>query len=367
MPSLKAAEIAHLRLRHSGLTQSSFESPQEVVRHHGAMQAQDYGLAKWSIGQRAAGLTDGAIDEALTSGEIIRTHVLRPTWHFASREDVRWMLEFTASRVLRRTDKRRQELGLDGATLKRCESLIAAELEGGNQLTRMEIGGVLESAGINAALQRLPHILMLCELNAVICSGGMRGKQNSYALFDERVPKSRVRDRAEALTELIRRYLSSHGPATIKDLSWWSGLTVRDIRAGMEELGSDVSADVVSGVTFWSMSNDRDEAVDKNRSSHLLQAYDELLVGYSESRYFGDPRANEARSAWSDRALPTGVVLHSGNVTGHWRRTVRGSGVTVEAFVYQRPNGSQRRALEEAAAALGRFQIREAKLVVTTL
>jgi hypothetical protein len=367
VPSLKAADITHRRLYNSGLTRPSFKTPEQVVRRHGAMQAQDYGLAKWSIGQRATGVAEGAVDEALTSGKIIRTHVLRPTWHFAAREDVRWMLELTAPRVLQRTDKRRRDLGLDQATLKRCESLIAAELEGGNQLTRIELGGVLESKGIGASLQRLPHILMLCELNAVICSGGMRGKQHTYAFFDERVSRDGVRDRAEALGELVRRYLSTHGPATLKDLSWWSGLTIGDIKEGLGGLGSDVSADVLDGVTFWSISEDRGEAAGRNRGAHLLQAFDELLVGYSESRYFGDPRAAEARAAWSDRSLPSGVVLHNGLVSGHWRRSVRGKLVTVEAFVYEKPTRLQLRAFEVAIADLAQFLDCEPNLKVVTL
>ena len=331
------------------------------------MQAQDYALAKWSIGRRATGLMDEQIDEALAAGEIIRTHVLRPTWHFVAREDLRWLLELTAPRVLQRTDKRRHDLGLDHSTLKRCQSVIASQLEGGNQLTRIEIGSALESEGINAALQRLPHILMLCELNKVICSGGMRGKQHTYALFDERVPKRGGRNREEALAELVGRYLVSHGPATLKDLSWWCGLTIRDIKEALGGLGENVTTDVLDGVTFWSISADRGEVVDKNRGANLLQAFDELLVGYSESRYFADPRATQARAAWSDRSLPTGVVLINGHVAGHWRRSVRGKIMTVEAFVYEEPTRTELRAMEQAAADLAQFQGAESKMKVTTL
>ncbi len=355
MPDLR---IALRRMRNSRLTGTPFGTPEQAVRWHGAMQAQDYGPAKWSIGQRAAGLADQDLDAALASGSIIRTHVLRSTWHVAANEDVRWLLALTGPRVQQQIGPRYRELGLDERTRARCRRLIASALAGGNRLTREGIAAVLDAARIDRTGQRLPHILMHCELEATICSGGLSGRQHTYALFDERVPNDRPFDRDEALVELTRRFLTSHGPATVKDLRWWSSLTVADIKRALGMMGSEVRSRIVDGLTFWSIAADtaRPPAA---RGVHLLQPYDELIVGFSESRFFGDPRAEEARTAWKDRSLPNGLVLLNGGVAGHWRRTAGRDAVRIEAMLYEGPTRGAVRALEAVGADLGRFVGRE--------
>src|SRR5437764_848263 len=174
---MRAADVARVRMRNSRLVGEPFETPEEAVRWHGAMQAQDYGPAKWSIGQRSADLVDEDIDRALTEGSIVRTHVLRPTWHFVGREDVRWMLALTAPRVHGSNARRYRELGLDSKTRARGERVIAKALEGGNRRTRKELGEVLANARIDPSGQRLNYVLMHCELEALIGSGGPEGKQ----------------------------------------------------------------------------------------------------------------------------------------------------------------------------------------------
>lgn len=347
-------EIARRRMRNSRLTCTSFDAPDEVVRWHGAMQAQDYGPAKWSIGQRATNLVDEDLDRALAAGSIVRTHVLRPTWHFVARDDIRWLLALTGPRVHQHNRPRYRELGLDEPTLARCEALIVSALEGENHLTRGEIADILDDARIDRSGQRLAHILMHCELKAAICSGGIAGKQQTYALLDERVPDNRRFDRDEALVELTRRYLTSHGPATVQDLRWWSSLTVADIKKALDMLGSAVQSETIDEITLWSMASDGNRPP-SGRGVHLLQAYDEFVVGYAESRYFGDPREAAARAAWRDRSLPNGVVLLHGGVAGHWRRATEKDSIRVEVLVYEEPKPGDARALDAAAGLLGRF------------
>jgi hypothetical protein len=362
MPDL---EISRRRMRSSRLSGTRFTSADEVVRWHGAMQAQDYGPAKWSIGQRATGLHDEDLDQALAAGSILRTHVLRPTWHFVAREDIRWLLALTGPRVQQHNGPRHRELGLDGRTRARCENVIASALAGGNRLTRADIAVVLDHAGIDSSGQRLPYVLMHCELEAVICSGGLEGKQQTYALLDERVPIRRAFDRDAVLIELTRRYLNSHGPATVKDLRWWSGLTVADIKKALDSTGSELRNEQIEGVTLWSVADAGRPAA--ARGAHLLQAYDELVVGFTESRFLGDPRAAAARAAWKDRSLPTGVVLINGAVAGYWRRRVQPGLVAIEALLYEDSRGSHGRALEVAASDLGRFLGREVTLEMKQL
>jgi hypothetical protein len=333
---------------------TGFIAPDDVVRRHGAMQAQEYGLAKWAIGQRARGLVDEDLDRALSAGSIVRTHVLRPTWHFVARDDLRWWLALTGPRVQRHNEPRCRELGLDHRTLSRCESLVASALEGGNRLTRIEIAEVLDAAKIDRSGQRLPYILMHCELQAVICSAGLSGRQHTYALVDERVPNDRPFDRDDALAEFARRYLAGHGPATVKDLRWWSSLTIADIREALGMLGSDAVSEEIDGITFWSLAASESDPDTESRVQ-LLHAFDELIVGYTESRYFGDPRAEPARAAWKDRSLPTGLLLLEGGIAGLWRRSTKKDFVAIEAFLYDRMKPREAVALKAAVDDLGRF------------
>lgn len=342
------------RMRNSRLSGPRFRDPSDVVRWHLAMQAQDYGPAKWSIGQRSTGLADPDIDRALASGSIVRTHVLRPTWHFVAPEDARWLLALTGPRVQRQNARRYEELGLDGRTLNRAEDVILSALGERDRLTRKAVGEVLERGGVDPRGQRLHHILLHCELEARICSGGLEGRQHAYALFDERVPSGRTFEGEEAIVELVRRYLVSHGPATVNDLRWWSSLTVAEIRKAIAALGSRMRAREVDGLTLWSVSSGGNRAPDA-RGAHLLQAYDEVIVGYTESRYLGDPNAAAARAAWTDRSVPSGIVLLRDRVAGHWRRTATPKSLTAELVLFDPPTAEETAALESAAQRLARF------------
>lgn len=319
------------------------------------MQGQDYGPAKWSIGQRALGLVDADVDEALAVGSIVRTHVLRPTWHLVAREDLRWLLALTGPRVRLRNQRRYDELGLGTRILARSERIVASGLEGGQRMTRGELETLLAGAGIDPSGQRLAYLLMHCELQAVVCSGGLRGKQHTFALVDELVPpEHRGFDREEATLELVRRYLASHGPATARDLAWWSSLKIADLDRALQALGDDMRSRSIDGLTFW-MSAGEPDRVPRPRGVHLLHAYDELLVGYQRSRFFGDPRGPRALAAWKDRTLPNGVITLNGRVAGMWRRTIGPRAARIEVYPYEGLEAAVLRGLEAAASRLGRF------------
>ena len=351
---MKPLDLLRRRMASTRLTGAPFDSAEESVRWHGAIQGQDYGPAKWSIGQRTRELTDEDIDRELDDGAILRTHALRPTWHLLTRGDIRWVLALTGPRVHRQLDRRFGQLGLDPKTLARCEKRISAALDGDSHLSRKEIAGVLNVAKIDPSGQRLPFILIHCELESVICSGRLAGKQQTFALLDDRAPAGVTLDRDEAISELIRRYLQSHGPATIADFRWWSGLTVADIRRTLHLLGSDVTAEEVGGMTFWSLAGDR-ESPPAMRAAHLLQMLDEAFVAYTESRHFGDPRADEARGAWGERGMPAAHVLLRGRVAGHWKRTLGRQAMKVELMLYDDPKPRDLRTIEAAAKRMGSF------------
>src|SRR5438034_1155848 len=242
--------IAHQRLHNQFITQQTFEKAGDVLRWLGAVQAQDYAAAKWALGLRTQNSTDNLIEQAFTDGTILRTHVMRPTWHFVLPADIRWMLALTAPRVLSTIAYYDRTLELDDAVFTQSNAVLAKALQGGKQLTRTELVSVLQQAGIATDnLQRIGHILMHAELDGIICSGARRSKQFTYALLDERAPQAGTLDCEEALAEFARRYFTSHGPATLQDFVWWSGLTVDDARACLEMVTSQLMHEVVDGQT----------------------------------------------------------------------------------------------------------------------
>nr|MDQ6908888.1 winged helix DNA-binding domain-containing protein [Chloroflexota bacterium] len=227
-------DIAHVRLHNHHIAGTKLAAPDAVVRWLGAVQSQDYAGAKWAVGQRMHDTTDAALDQAFADGAILRTHVMRPTWHFVAPADIRWLLALTAPRVNATNAYHYRKHGLNDATFARSNAALTNALRGGAQRTRTELASVLQQAGIATNDLRLGLIMMRAELDGVVCSGARRGKQFTYALLDERAPPAETLARDEALAELTRRYMTSHGPATVQDFVWWSGLTMTDAKAGLE-------------------------------------------------------------------------------------------------------------------------------------
>lgn len=358
-------DIARRRLHNLGLSGASLAAPDAAVLWLGAVQSQDYGPAKWSIGERTSGVGDAAIDETFAAGTILRTHVLRPTWHFVTPADIRWLLELTGPRVHIQNAYQYRQLGLDGGVRDTCSRLLVDALQGENHLTRGELGAMFRAAGIATEGFRLAYILMSAELDAVICSGPPRGRQHTYALLDERVPDVSGPRADGALEALVLRYFTSHGPATVKDLRWWSSVTISDINRGLEMAASRLERTDVDGTTYWSAPQSSPPDV-ASPTVHLLQGYDEYLVGYSESKYLCD-LAGVRLSLPPDTSVPNGVAFLDTQLAGHWKRTLRRRSVTFEVALYEAFDKAQMDALRAAADAQATFLGRTAAVETTTL
>ena len=227
---MKDLDILHLRLRNTGLSASPFKTPEDAVAHLGAVQAQDFAAAKWAVGMRMQKATDENVEKSFNESKFLRTHVMRPTWHFVLPEDIRWMLELTGPRVKRILAPYDQKLEITKEVLSKSQVVIEKALEGKKNLTRAELADHLEKKMLPARGQRLAHILAYAELNALICSGPRKGKQFTYALLEEIVPKRKKLSREEALAKLALKYFTSHGPAQNRDFAWWSGLSCKGCR-----------------------------------------------------------------------------------------------------------------------------------------
>lgn len=315
-----------------------------VVEHLLAVQAQDYAGATWALAQRSRGATAAAIDRAFADGAILRTHVLRPTWHFVTPADARWLLELTGPRVQRANAYWYKTVGLTAARLARTDTAIADALRGGQFLTRDELATRLpgKPSGIPMA-----HVMMHAELEQVVISGPRRGKELTYALFDERVPASPALPRDTALAQIARRYVTSHGPAQVKDLAWWSGLTVHDARRALEL--ADLVVHDIGGVRYYVASGRRAALADP--IVHLLPNYDECLVAFADRRDACDPRAKQPKIS----VLGGHFVVSNGRVIGGWKRVASGKTTVICATMFAKPTRAELAGMAAETARLGRF------------
>jgi hypothetical protein len=345
--------IVRQRLNNERLIGAPFSAPEDAVQWFGAVQAQDFPAAKWGVGQRVKNCIDADVDEPYQAGKFLRTHVMRPTWHFVMPEDIRWMQELTAVRVKMLMAPYDRKLELDASVFKASNAALVKALSGGQHLMRSEVAKVLEGVGIHAAGQRLGHLIMRAELEALICSGVMRGKQHTYALVDERAPKARTLTRDEALAELARRYFTSHGPALPQDFAGWSGLTVADARSGIEMAKSHLLHEVVDGKTYW-FAPPASNAKITDPTLHLLPNYDEYLIAYRDHSPLFEGRPPMGTPALYD-VLSRHIVVLNGRVIGGWRRTLTAREVTIETNLLVPLADTQDRALHDAAADYGRF------------
>jgi len=345
-------DIAQQRLYSQKIAANKFEKPAEVVQWLGAVQSQDYGMAKWALGLRLQGVSDPDIDRALADGTILRTHVLRPTWHFVTPTDIRWMLALTAPRVKAAMAYYNRKFELDDAIFLRSQEIMVKALEGDKQLTRPELMIELEKAGIATDDLRLTNIMMRAELDGVICSGARRGKQFTYALLDERAPQTRVLTHDEALAQLTKCYFTGHGPATLQDYSWWSGLTITEAKAGLDMVASQLMNITIAGQTYW-FGESTPFLNEVSPTIYLLPYFDEYTVGYTDRSAVIEEADNQNGLPNSNSLNP--VMVCDGLIIGTWKRTIRKDKVVVETNPFRPLTPAESVALSLAAEAYGQF------------
>lgn len=313
---MTSSALSLLRLRCQQISSHDFEKAQELVSWMGAMQAQDYSMARWAVGLRIAGSSQASVQHAIDKGELIRTHVMRPTWHLVSSKDVRWMLDLTTAHIKPSLASRHKELGLTTGILRKATKTMEQALAGG-ELTRDELVEHLKSQKIVTRDQRFSHMLLWAELEKAICSGPVKGKKNTYALFDQRVPAGNTLTRDEALRELATRYFQSHGPATLHDFSNWSGLPMPDARKAIEFIRDKFHAETIDSKTYWFKQIGSTPAA-KNASAYLLPAFDEFIIGYKDRSAVVLAKHKSAVIGINGIFWP--IIVINGMVTGLWKR-----------------------------------------------
>ena len=362
MTPADAERIVRRRLRAQRLSGTPFASPVEAVGWFVAVQAQDWPAAAWAIGQRSRSASAASIDSLLGSGALLRTHLLRPTWHAVLPEDVRPLLALSGRRVRRSQAARRRELGIDDeALLSRAEAAFAEALRGGQQLTRAQLAEVLTAAGIDPGGQRLPHLLLVAEADQVVISGGRRGRQLTWALFAERVAPQDVRPETDLVRELAVRYMRSRGPATLDDFAWWSGLPASQARRGLEAAGKELREEAIGGVGHWSHAGagtPRGAA----QPAHLLPNFDEYTVAYRDRSAVLHPGRPHDPGIFGFGSILSNAVYIGGRLAGAWRRTQAGAQLSVEVRLLGRVSPAEEAAIAAAAERYGAFHGRPVEL-----
>jgi Winged helix DNA-binding domain len=342
-------DLLHQRLHNQKLSALNFRKPVDVVRWFGAVQSQDFEAAKWALALRMRSATSDDIEEAFNRGTILRTHLLRPTWHFVAPEDICWLLELTAPRVNLRCGPNYRKLELDTAVFKRSRKVLENALRNGKHLPRSELRRRLNESGVAANdTIRLAHILMRAELDGVVCSGPRIGKQFTYALLEERVAGTKQMDRDEALAKLTESYFRSHGPATLQDFAWWSGLNVSDAKRGLELI--DLEKISVGEKDYWKLRSNRVSGRPLN-IAHLLPVYDEFFVAYKDRQVVFDPHDGKPSLTSWDLLGPTVIV--AGIAMGSWKRT--NDRKSLEVKLVKALKKTEREAVAQAAGRYAEF------------
>jgi hypothetical protein len=345
-------QIAETRLRNQLLAAPAV-SPAEAVRWLGAMQAQDYYSAQWALGLRLHTATEQSVETAFAKGEILRTHVMRPTWHFVTPADIRWLLHLTAPRVNAKAAYQYRKLELDDAVFQRSNRALTKALRGGRQLTREVLRAAVAKAGIACDdLLRFTHILFRAELDGVICSGARQGKHFTYSLLEERVPPAKPLTRDGALAELTHRYFQSHGPATLADFAWWSGLSTSDAQRGVEMNQHRLTKEVIERTSLWfaSVASADTAELPVRTNAYLLPAFDEYLVSYKDRT-----AAFTSKSSGREMIELGWVIVISGRVVGTWKRSLEGKEVNITLSPFAPLSRANRRLVVEAAQRYGEF------------
>lgn len=329
-------DMIKLRLAAQQLAGTVCKTPREIVRCFGAMQAQDYAMVKWAVGLRLDS-SEQLVEEAINNAEVIRTHILRPTWHLVSADDIHWMLELTAPHVKKITSSMCRKYDLDDKALMKYYRVIEKSLVGNKHLTRDEI--IRDLKNDHSAQNIRSSLIMMCaELEGLVCNGVMRGKQITYALLDERVPRTNTFTKEEGFALLAKKYFTSHGPATLQDFIWWSGFSVSNAKTALELIKSELQTIQIENQAYWFS----DTILHKRKISdsiHLLPAFDEFIISYKD-RTASISRDNQPK-AFTKNGIFNPIIVVNGEVVGTWKRIIKKDTVVVEIKPFKQLENNQ--------------------------
>jgi len=353
MPAMPNAAIARRRMRSQRISGAKCPEPADVVRHLGALQAQDYAQVTWAIGLRTAGATLADVERAIADRRIVLTWAMRGTLHAVPAEDAPWMVRRLAPRALARAGSRLLRLGIDGGLIARCERLIGGALRERRRMTRAELMALLERSGIRTDGQRGSNILWALAHTGLICLGPPEGGRQTFVLLEDQSPAPRNLTADEALRELAIRYFTGHGPATAHDFAWWSGVTLAEAKKAAADAEGALFCERIGGTAYWSVGREGADGTDTEPELALLPGYDENLLGYRD-------RSAVLKPEHAPKVVPGGngvyapMLVVGGEIAGVWRRSVGRRSVELDIRPFENPDIAEAR-IAEAARRYGEF------------
>lgn len=354
--------IAQLRLVSQRLNAEKPISARDIVSWMGAIQAQDFPMAKWAIGVRSMGSTETIVDTAINKGEILRIHLLRPTWHFVAAEDIHWMLELSSAQIKSAQGSRDRALELTEEIYSKSNEVLEKTISVRGHLSREQLVAELNRAGIATDQNRAAHILSRAELEKIICSGPIVNGKPTYALLSERVPNARNLSKDEALAELARRYFTSRCPASLQDFRWWSGLSAGDANQALELVKSDFVAEKNDRNTYWLPQNNYTISPDQP-SAYLLPTYDEFIISYTDRSATITADLDQQLKKISDRGVFRPIIIVRGQTIGIWKRTIRKDHMILDIELFKSVSPANLELIQQSAYEFGRFSGKQIEFV----
>jgi hypothetical protein len=345
-------EITQLRLLNQQIANSKTTTPYEIVKALGAIQAQDYYSALWAIGVRLPGVLETDIERELDDRKVVRTWPMRGTLHFVPAEDAKWMLQLMTPRVIAKSAGIYRQSELDEKIFDRARDIFVNALQGGKALIREEMYQLLEKENIVIKGQRGIHIIGHLAQNGLICFGKRIGKQQTFVLLDEWVLNSRSLSKEESLAEIGLRYFKSHGPATLDDFAWWTGLLVAEAKEAIQLVKNLLKSEVSNGKTYW-MSSSLHEFVDLSKGIFLLPAFDEFLISYSDRSPSLD--SSMFNQVFTKNGIFNPIIVHGGKVKGIWKRTLNKDNVVIELKPFEQLSPPINKSLTATAKKFAAF------------
>lgn len=350
---MKLYDIAKLRMYNQRITGERFDTPEEVVQHLGAVQAQDYLGALWAVGLRMKKAVQTDIEDALAQRKIIRLWPMRGTLHFVAAEDARWMHTLLTPRLTNAYISRSTSLGLTPEILATAKKVFIQALKGDKQVSRAGLYRIMEEAGLPTKNSLGLHIIGRLAHDGLLCFGPREGKQPTFALFNEWVPSGTLLSREDAVKELVIRYFTGHGPAQIQDLSWWSGLSVKDIREGISLAGAKLTSVEVDGRVYW-MGSGHVKMKERKTTAHLLPPFDEFIVAYRD-------RSASLEAVHAEQVNPgangmlSSIIVIDGQIVGTWKRIIKKDSIVITCKPFTTFTRAQMKSIEEAGEPYRKF------------
>lgn len=283
----------------------------------GAIQAQDFTMAKWAIANRLGNCTEQEVEVAFNRGDFIRTHIMRPTWHFVSSDDLKWLLLLSGERIKAICNSYVKELSISNSENSKSFRLLERILRDNNHLTKEEIIVYLENEGLGTTPRHHNHFLRYAEAEGIICSGSLKGKKQTYALLDERIPKANPIHKDEALAKLAQKYMRSHSPATLQDFIWWSGLTIKDCRHAVGLIENELIKDRFDSTELYIHEAYKETIPLTDDCFHFLSAYDEYIISYKNRVDVLDLEHHS--KAFNNFGIFQPIILFNGHAVGNWK------------------------------------------------